>query len=83
MSDDPFEIKEVVVQVKETTTFSARLISSRKALCLTQGDVADALEMNRTTLTMWELGKSHPNVKNLYALCKLYRVTPNYLLDFD
>lgn len=56
---------------------------ARKAKGLTQDDVAKALGAKNTTISNWENGVSRPDVDSLSALCKLYGVTPNDILEYD
>ena len=41
---------------------------------LTQKQVAEKLGKNPMTIASWEKGETSPSIKNLYRLCKLYRV---------
>jgi len=47
----------------------------RASVGLTQDAVADALNIQRTTVSMWESGKSNPTADRLPALAKLYNCT--------
>lgn len=50
---------------------------------LTQTQLAEKLGTTQDTISLWELGKSKPDVDSLVALCGIFKVTPNDLLDFD
>lgn len=47
---------------------------------LTQQAVADVLGVKRSTVAMWELGKSLPRADKLRALAILYETTTDELL---
>lgn len=47
---------------------------------LTQTQVAEALGKNPMTIASWENGKSTPNMRNLYALCALYKMPVRNIL---
>ena len=48
----------------------------RKEAKLSQKEVADLLEVDRTTYTYYETGRSNPNYKNLIKLCRIFGVDP-------
>lgn len=50
---------------------------------LTQSMLAQKLNTTQDTISLWELGKSYPDIQNLVKLCNLFGVTPNEMLDFD
>ncbi len=50
---------------------------------LTQTQLAEKLNTTQDTISLWELGKSYPDIQNLVKLCELFDVTPNELLDFN
>lgn len=52
----------------------------RKALGFTQKQVADFLNISRTTYTQYERGSSAPNLETLDKLSELFHVTIDYLL---
>lgn len=64
-------------------SLNEELKRARKASGLTQDDAAKALGTKNTTISNWENGVSRPDVDALSALCKLYGVTPNDLLEYD
>lgn len=53
----------------------------RASAGLTQDAVASALNIQRTTVSMWESGKSSPTADRLPALAKLYGCTIDDLFD--
>lgn len=45
-----------------------------------QTTLADKLFVSQDTISLWELGKSLPDIENLVKLCQLFRVSADYLL---
>jgi transcriptional regulator with XRE-family HTH domain len=43
--------------------------------------VAETLGVRRQSVSKWENGSSDPNTSNLIALAKLYKVSPEELLE--
>lgn len=56
---------------------------ARKAVGLTQAEVSKQLNINRSTISTWEIGRSIPDPALLPKIAKLYNVTTDYLLGFD
>ncbi|WP_295963683.1 XRE family transcriptional regulator [uncultured Bartonella sp.] len=52
----------------------------RRAAHLTQKNVADALGVNRVSVTQWENGSAKPNIERLGELAKLFGVPTDALL---
>jgi transcriptional regulator with XRE-family HTH domain len=52
----------------------------RKSAGLTQGSLAKALKISRSTVAMWESGVSKPRADKLVALAKLLDCTVDDLL---
>lgn len=50
---------------------------------LKQKDVADYLQMSRTTYNHYELGHTALNEDIIVKLAKLYNVTPNFILNYE
>ncbi len=48
---------------------------------MTQEFVAETLGVSRQAVSKWENGTSDPNTTNLIALSRLYKVTPEDLLN--
>lgn len=44
---------------------------------LDQSDVAKELNVNITTVSSWETGKTQPSLENFKRLCELYRWPEN------
>ena len=49
----------------------------------TQKQVADALNIERSTYTYYETGKTHPDLNAIVKIAKIYSVTLDYLLVGD
>lgn len=50
---------------------------------LKQKDVADYLQMSRTTYNHYELGHTSLNEDIIVKLADLYNVTPNFILNYN
>ena len=48
-----------------------------------QADLANKLNIARTSVLAWENQTSVPAMKHIIALAKLFRVTTDYLLEVD
>lgn len=55
----------------------------RKNCLLTQQQVADALNINRTTYTYYEIGKTEPSIDTLHKLVKIFNITYEDLLPSE
>ncbi|MBT5230793.1 MAG: helix-turn-helix domain-containing protein [Methylococcales bacterium] len=64
----------------DTETTSSRIKRSRKELGYTQQQVADAIGVNRVSITNWERGESNPRGKNLSKLAKLLQCEQDWIL---
>lgn len=63
--------------------FSEKLRSLREMHGLSQQQVADALQVHRSTYSYYELGTSQPSFSTLIKLSRIFKVEPNFLLDFN
>ena len=59
---------------------SRNIQAARKALGLTQEDLANRLGVARQTVAKWESGESLPDLENAYALAKLLGVSVDDLI---
>jgi len=59
---------------------SRNIQAARKALGLTQEDLAGRLGVARQTVAKWESGESLPDLENAYALAKLLGVSVDDLI---
>lgn len=60
-----------------------RLAALRKRAGLSQGDVAERLNVSRQAVSRWETGLTVPSTDNLSRLSKLYGVTLDELLSYS
>ncbi len=65
---------------REKSAFALRLRTLRKKHGMTQGDVAQRLNMHRTTYTKYETDRTHVDQVYLVALAELFRVSVDFLL---
>lgn len=65
---------------KERTQMEIRLIELRKARGMTQGQLAEAIQISRQSISEWERGSSKPTQDNLLRLSELYGVSVDYLM---
>lgn len=64
-------------------SISKKLKEARKASKMTQGEAAKKLGITNTTLSNWENDVSKPDVDMIKKICKLYKVNPNDLYDWE
>ena len=62
-------------------TLNEKLTHLRKKEGLSQVEVSEKLAVSRQAVSRWESGESRPSTDNLQALCKLYHVPLDYLLN--
>lgn len=62
-------------------TLEKKLVRLRKKEGMSQADVSEKLDVSRQSVSRWEAGDSRPSTENLQALCKLYNVKLDDLLD--
>ncbi len=55
----------------------------RKEKSLTQAELAKMIQTTQDTISLWELGKSMPDIYALVKLSKIFSVPTDYLLDLD
>ena len=60
-----------------------RLVALRKRAGLSQGDVAERLNVSRQAVSRWETGLAVPSTDNLSRLGRLYGVTLDELLSYS
>jgi len=65
--------------MKKKLDYQLRTI--RKASHLTQQQVADKLEMDRSTYAYYETGKTTPSIFTLMKLAQLFQVPIDYILN--
>jgi len=50
---------------------------------LSQQELADRLSITQPSVSAWEIGTAFPDIPNLIALCNLFEVSPNDLLEWE
>ena len=59
---------------------SQQLRKLREAKKLTQKEIAEKLNIDRSTYAYWESAKTEPSIKHLVKLSKIYNVTIDYII---
>lgn len=74
--------KEVREEKKAVAKSLGDALKQHRIRCkMTQEFVAETLGVSRQSVSKWENGSSDPNTSNLIALAKLYKVSPEELLE--
>ena len=60
--------------------FSERLRELRQSKLLSQSQLADALNISKSAVSMYELGKREPDLDTLERIADFFNVDINYLL---
>ena len=63
--------------------FGTRLRKHRIRLGLTQQQVAEKINVDRSTYSYYELGRTTPSIETLYELTKLFGVSADELIKKD
>lgn len=62
-------------------TLATRLVKARSKAGMTQGAVAEKLEVTAQAVSLWERGENAPDISKLPELAKLYGVSTDWLLE--
>ena len=73
------EVREEKIAVAKS--LGEALKENRIRCQMTQEFVAETLGGSRQSVSKWENGSSDPNTSNLIALSKLYKISPEELLE--
>ncbi len=74
--------KEVREEKKTVAKSLGEALKENRIRCqMTQEFVAETLGVSRQSVSKWENGSSDPNTSNLIALAKLYKISPEELLE--
>lgn len=74
--------KEVREEKKAVAKSLGEALKENRVRCqMTQEFVAETLGVSRQSVSKWENGSSDPNTSNLIALAKLYKISPEDLLN--
>lgn len=77
-----FNSKEVREEKKAVAKSLGEALKENRIRCqMTQEFVAETLGVSRQSVSKWENGSSDPNTSNLIALSKLYKISPEELLE--
>ena len=60
-----------------------KIYHHRKQSGMSQEELASEITVSRQAVSKWELGESVPDTDNIIQLCKLFRVSADYLLNDD
>lgn len=50
---------------------------------MSQARLGEALSMSQDTISLWETGKSLPDIETLVRICAIFDVTSDYLLGLS
>ena len=74
--------KDVREEKKAVAKSLGEALRENRIRCqMTQEFVAETLGVSRQSVSKWENGSSDPNTSNLIALAKLYKISPEALLE--
>ena len=74
--------KDVREEKKAVAKSLGEALKENRIRCqMTQEFVAETLGVSRQSVSKWENGSSDPNTSNLIALSKLYKISPEVLLE--
>lgn len=77
-----FNSKEVREEKKAVAKSLGEALKENRIRCqMTQEFVEETLGVSRQSVSKWENGSSDPNTSNLIALAKLYKISPEELLE--
>ncbi len=57
-----------------------RIYTLRKKSSMSQGDLADTLDISRQTVSKWENDSSVPELDKIIRLCEIFKVSSDYIL---
>lgn len=55
----------------------------RKEKGLSQTQLASMLFVSQDTVSLWECGKSYPDIENIIKLTQIFNITSDYLLGLE
>ena len=74
------KIKQKGVNTMYVENFANRLKEARKRIGYTQEQVAATLEISRTNITNYELGRTQPDIETLGKLIDLYEISADWVI---
>lgn len=69
--------------VNNMKNFQLKIRELRHEYSFTQQQVADKLNVSKSTITHWELGDSKPSIESLLELSKMFGVSVGYLVGAE
>lgn len=60
---------------------SEKIIGMRNKRGMSQEQLAEAINVSRQAVSRWEVGSALPDASNILALCRLFGVTADFLLN--
>ena len=76
-------IKSMQFFKSEKPTIGERIKKLRKQHGLSQEEVAKYLEVQRSTISLYESGDATPQVMTIIKLARLFNVTTDYILCYE
>lgn len=64
-------------------TLGEKIRQLRKERKLSQTQLAEILSTSQDTVSLWEIGKSLPDVNSIIAMCRYFEVSADYLLGLE
>jgi len=61
-------------------TMGERIYELRKQSNMSQGELADELDVSRQTISKWENNSSIPELDKIIRLCEVFDVSSDYIL---
>lgn len=61
-------------------TFVMKLKKAREDAGYTQREIADILQVSKSTIASWEIGRTEPDIENLGKLADFYLVSLDWLV---
>ena len=61
-------------------TFEAKLTEARKTAGYTQRQVAEILQISKSTIASYEIGRTQPDIETLGRLADFYAVSVDWLM---
>lgn len=66
-----------------SSEFGNKIKELRLLKGLKQQEIADILNVHKTTISSWELGKQEPNIDNIKILAKIFNISTDYLFGIE
>lgn len=63
--------------------FAARLRYLRRSRKLAQVEIADYLNVARSTYSSWESNKAEPDIRTIELICRFFDVSSDFLLGIE